>query len=527
MSIELVKEPLKINQTVGKELMQFSVQGDVIVPDVKPDIIKVLCVDSDIIVNNNEVQQDKVMVEGMVNFKIIYICSDLDRPVRVLNASLPFKEPIDLAGTRAGMSPEIDVSVLNAEFEILNERKILVKAIAQVSVRIINTVEVTLVTDVLGDDMQKLKESIKVCAYIGEGSEKCVAKEAVELPESKPSIFEILRSDTKVSKNVKISDNKVIVTGEINISTLYAAEDEERSLQTVDCQVPFTQFIDIMGIHEDAMCDVGIVVKDVYLRVVDDEAGDAKGLEYEIAIEIDARGFEWSEKEVIMDTYSPLYRVEMESKEVMVNQLVNQSFSQVVVKNTFGLEEKEDITQIYGMFCKPYIPNTAIMDDKLSLEGVVDSWILYSIGEENNIQCCKHEIPYSASIEIKGAKTDMLGQTKLEVEHSGYNLLPGGEVEVRVVLDVSTKLYKDTELKLISKVDLISVEDQNVEEQPSITIYYVQPGDTLWSVGKRFNSTVEELVKLNEINNPGELYPGQQVLIQKKIIEKNLLKKTV
>lgn len=527
MSIELVKEPLKINQTVGKELMQFSVQGDVIVPDVKPDIIKVLCVDGDIIVNNNEVQQDKAMVEGMVNFKIIYISSDLDRPVRVLNASLPFKEPIDIAGTRAGMSPEIDVSVLNTEFEILNERKILVKAIAQVSVRITNAVEVTLVTDVMGDDMQKLKENIKICAYIGEGSEKCIAKEVVELPESKPPIFEILRTDTKVSKSVKISDDKVIVTGEINVSTLYAAEDEERSLQTVDCQVPFTQFIDIMGIHEDAMCDAGITIKDVYVRVVDDEAGDAKGLEYEIAAEIDVKGFEWSEKEVILDTYSPLCRVEMESKEVMVSQLVNQSSSQVVVKNTFGLEEKEDITQIYGMFCKPYVPNTVIMDDKVSLEGVVDSWILYGVGEENNIQCCKQEIPYSAAIEIKGAKADMMGQAKLEVEHSGFNLLPGGEVEVRVVLDVSTKLYKDSKLKLINKIDSMSVDEQKVEVQPSITIYYVQPGDTLWSVGKRFNTTVEELIKLNEITNPDELYPGQQVLIQKKLIEKNLLKRTV
>ncbi|TWE01178.1 LysM repeat protein [Neobacillus bataviensis] len=45
--------------------------------------------------------------------------------------------------------------------------------------------------------------------------------------------------------------------------------------------------------------------------------------------------------------------------------------------------------------------------------------------------------------------------------------------------------------------------------QPDITTYTVQPGDTLSGIAARFNTTVDELVKLNNIENPNIIYAGQ------------------
>ena len=526
MAIELVKEPLKINQAVRDELMQFSVQGDVIIPDIKPDIIKVLCIDSDVIVNNEDILHDRVVVEGAVNFRIIYLCKDEERPVRALNASLPFKEPIDAAGTRQGMKVHIDSNILNTEFEILNERKVMVKSIAQIDVRVVNTVEVNLITDIKGvDDIQKLRDNIRVCTYIGEGSEKCVAKEELEVSDGMPSIFEVLRSDVRVSKNVKISDNKIIVKGDISVSTLYSAEDEERSLKTIEGEIPFTQFIDIMGIHEDALCDVDIIVKDVDVRVTEDGDGEARILDYEITMAINARGFEWQDKEAISDTYSPQYRIEVDGTEVAASQLYNETNNQLVVKEGIELQEGEHIGQIYSVLCKPCVPDVKIMDDKVAVEGVVDVWVLYCTGEERKTMCHKGEIPYSNMFESKGATVDMSFQAKLDIGSCGHTLLSGGEVEVRVALNINTKLFKDNKIKVINKVEQVDVDEQESEELPSITIYFIQPGDTLWKIGKRYNTTIEELMKLNEIPDTNVLVPGQQVFIQKRTIEKALLRK--
>ena len=36
---------------------------------------------------------------------------------------------------------------------------------------------------------------------------------------------------------------------------------------------------------------------------------------------------------------------------------------------------------------------------------------------------------------------------------------------------------------------------------------------TLWNIAKRFGSTVAEIVKINEIENPDVIMPGEQLFV--------------
>ena len=48
-------------------------------------------------------------------------------------------------------------------------------------------------------------------------------------------------------------------------------------------------------------------------------------------------------------------------------------------------------------------------------------------------------------------------------------------------------------------------------------IYMVQPQDTLWKIAKRYRTTVEDILSINEIENPDLIYPGQKLLIIKMV----------
>ena len=48
---------------------------------------------------------------------------------------------------------------------------------------------------------------------------------------------------------------------------------------------------------------------------------------------------------------------------------------------------------------------------------------------------------------------------------------------------------------------------------PETFSYTVRPGDTLWALSLRFHTTVAELVRLNDIQNPDLIYPGQRLTI--------------
>ena len=48
-----------------------------------------------------------------------------------------------------------------------------------------------------------------------------------------------------------------------------------------------------------------------------------------------------------------------------------------------------------------------------------------------------------------------------------------------------------------------------------MVIYFVKPGDTLWKIAKKFRSTIEDIARVNNIEDIDKIYPGQQLYIPK------------
>ena len=59
------------------------------------------------------------------------------------------------------------------------------------------------------------------------------------------------------------------------------------------------------------------------------------------------------------------------------------------------------------------------------------------------------------------------------------------------------------------KITLIS----NTSNNNFNTIYIVQKGDTLSKIANKYNTTVQQLVSLNGIKNPNLIYPNQKIII--------------
>ena len=53
----------------------------------------------------------------------------------------------------------------------------------------------------------------------------------------------------------------------------------------------------------------------------------------------------------------------------------------------------------------------------------------------------------------------------------------------------------------------------NINENTNSTIYTVVRGDTLSEIALKYDTTVSNLVKLNNISNPNLIYPGQKIII--------------
>ena len=83
---------------------------------------------------------------------------------------------------------------------------------------------------------------------------------------------------------------------------------------------------------------------------------------------------------------------------------------------------------------------------------------------------------------------------------------------LEVELEVTALIENNENLNIIQDIGMTEDTNQN---QYSMVIYFVKPGDTLWKIAKQFKSKVEDIAKINGIDDENKIYVGQQLYIPK------------
>lgn len=522
MSLELIKEAFKVNNMLGEDTIQTVIDNDIIVPDTKPDIARVLLLDGDVFITGSDTGTDRVVISGCIVCKILYISDDETKSIKGIVSNIPFSETIDIQGARSGMKCRAKAIIEHMDYNLLNGRKINVKTILSKSVKVYDEIEREISTNIAGiDDIQVLKDSVVINTFLGSNKVNFIIKEDLELASSKPTISEIIRNDVKISnKDFKITDGKIFVNSDIAISTLYVADDEERSLQFMENELVFNQFVELEDVDENTIVDVDYDLVDYKIDAVEDADGELRLIRAEIALNIYANGICQKAIEVLSDAYSPKSKIVLERQQLNIDEMFSENRSQIVIRDTIDLNEcNPSVVEIFNVLCKYNVSDRRIEDNKVVIEGSVENNILYlANNEEQPVFCFKKEIPFTHEIEMKGIKRSMLSDISLEVEHCNYSMITSDQVEIRNVLGVDTKVETKKIVPIINKVNENMLDEKKIISLPSVIVYITQPGDSLWKIAKKYGTTVDELMKINNISDTDILMPGQQILILKKAV---------
>ncbi len=517
MAVNLVKELLRLNRMVGEENIQAIVEGDIVVPDSKPDISRVLSVKSKVNISDKEIIQGKVMVDGIVNFEILYTCQGGDQPVHNMNASAGFSEGIEIQGIDSTMYPEATFVLEHVDFKVMNERKMSVKAILKLVARVVAQKE----TDVIQglediENAQVLNDVVEYDNPVGNNNAQSVLRETYELGEDTPEIHEILDTNgAAVVEEARVTDGKVIVGGIANIKILFATEEPRNPVCEVKHEIPFTQFVEVPKALNDMICNANVEVSDIYTEVKSNIEELKKVYDIEAVVKVKVKVYNREQKKILLDAYCPTRKLKLvkENLEYMKNSGCNSS--QTVVKETMDVpEDLPNIFKVFTVDAKAMVTDYRLVEDKNVIEGFINGNVVY-IGdtEEMTVHSFNQEIPFRHYIDMPGAKDGMVVDIEAEVNDINYSMMNSKQVEVKFNLNIESclqeKCFKDI---VIDVEDLGEVEE---EDRASITVYFVQKGDTLWEVAKRYNATVKEILEANDIPDPDNIMPGDHIIIQK------------
>ena len=88
------------------------------------------------------------------------------------------------------------------------------------------------------------------------------------------------------------------------------------------------------------------------------------------------------------------------------------------------------------------------------------------------------------------------------------------EVEVKAVLAFNSFLKRPVTITNIESVKFEPIHMEEVEKRPGIVGYIVKDGDDLWNLAKRYSTTVEGIMEVNNLEKE-EIKIGDKILIFK------------
>ena len=170
--MEITKETVRINKVICEKKETINVQGDMIVPDSKPDILNTINTTGNICIYKKEINEGKIRVDGNILTYIMYLADDEKNSLRGLNTTLDFSETIAIPELQIGMSVDITSAIKLIECKVLNGRKIGLKATVEMKFKVHSKEETDVVTNVNDVNIQVLSKNEMVSSLLGDGTTK-------------------------------------------------------------------------------------------------------------------------------------------------------------------------------------------------------------------------------------------------------------------------------------------------------------------------------------------------------------------
>lgn len=197
--MELIKESVTMNETLYADRSQVYVEGDIIVPDVKPDILKILQVDAVSSVTSKELTDGRLTVAGKVNLTILYIPEREGDSIKSITSVFDFSERIERQGITDQVMVSLDTDVERVEFNLINSRKLSVKSTVVLDCRICGEKNLEFVTGIEDGDAECMRSALNINSIITNEEHEFVIRENMEVPSGKVSIGELLKVDAKIT----------------------------------------------------------------------------------------------------------------------------------------------------------------------------------------------------------------------------------------------------------------------------------------------------------------------------------------
>ena len=488
------KSRIKINKKIVEKTKVVEVNGDIIVPDIKPDIINIINTNGNAYIYKQDISVGRIRVDGNIDTYIVYLSDNGE--TRSIQTTLTFAESIEDTKIQEESIVKSRIKIQDIDTKVLNERKISTKISLKIEIECYSIEEIEFLNNIDElEDVEKQKNVLNINSMIGRNFVKATIREDIEVEET-DSISEILKTNIEI-KNIenKISYNKVLAKADANIKIIY--QNEEGKIFVKESIIPIMSFIDLENVTENNICFSEYNVRNMLFKI---NNTSSKSISCQVEFEVICEAFEIREIEIIQDLYGIKQEIDFSKKEVEVL-LSNEEkdVSAHILENIVI----EDINNILHVECIPDVVSIKNVGDTKSCECELKMEVYYEADNKIGLNVKSVKIPFG--IKFDNSSENII----LNVNKSSFNI---NNENVECDIEISAK-QKQGRVKNISILDNIEKQELTQNSDYKMSIYFVKAGDTLWNIAKRFKVCMNDIIKTNNLENPDKLKIGERLYI--------------
>lgn len=512
--MELVKNQIQ-KQWNGKLVTdQFLIDEDFNVPDNKKDIRKVMLSEGELKVDEVRKNDHYIRVQGKFLFHILYVTDEADEKLAELTGQFPFEEMVYSEETKGEWIVKTTRTEVTAS--MIHSRKLNIRTMAELEMVPQEIENSELISDVEGiDRCYKKKEAKNILTIQNTIRDTYRIKEELKLPKGKDNMASLIWTDIKPQRlDTKLTADSMILEGELLVFCFYETPDE--TLNWIEDTVRYEGRIPCPGADETMYHQICTKFMDETAEIRLDEDGEMRVIGIEATVEIRAAVYEEKEVDILKDLYSLGCTLNTETEKEEYEQIVMQNHLKCNINETLSLPElKENVTQICHTGGTLEITKTEPEDKGIRVEGILHVSFLYvKPDDEIPFDTWQGMVPFSCLLESgeidSDTGCDMIGY----IEQLAVNLPGGGKAEIKATAAFRAFVKRKV---MIENIKEIRSEEKSMEElakRPGIIGYIVKEGDDLFTLAKRYGTTEESILEVNELTEDG-LKPGERILIFK------------
>lgn len=518
MTAELITDVLKMTNIKEKPYLQIFIEEDILVPDVKPDLSKIVSVEGKVKITEKENYGGSLRLGGDLLLEVLYSTdkSYEDFPLIALESKIDFTNDTDYPALTSS-SLDIKPSVEHIDFAVINERKFRVKAVVVFKIKEYESVEAELFQGLKNDDIQLLKKKVKYTDVAERKKESLEIKEELKLKDGMPEIAKVLRYDVNVVENQKqISKDKAVINASVYYNVMYLSDEMEAKPVFFQDKSEFTQFIQFDEVENIAGNKLDFNVNYVSINPKKDKDDNTTLFDVEMDLSAGLEIYSDKGEEVVIDAYHYSKDINIEADVADFTYLCGSGASEVSIREVVNIPSLyNDVDSILNISGKVFENSSESDQDKNIIEGFLDTQIIcMSSGEEQKIFGFKEEIPFRNYVEIPGLSNEMDTENQYSIKNISAEKINSNQIQVDATIVIKTSAFKKESIELIKSVQLIDVA-VDPENEPSIILYVTKKGDNLWKIAKKFKTTINDIKSINTLSDDSELKAGEKLLLLK------------